>query len=167
MQAEILAREGHTCLYRPEYQFSNDCATASTPFSSQEAIYLSPLSTGSPLYSDPPGSTPSHDGSNTSSNIDTGPIKKFKCPQRGCPYASSRQDHVRYHFKAHHEGNRYECDQWYGYAPSLLISLTHWSIPVPLSTLTKGILTPIHARHQERSLGLRARAGVFIFLFDL
>ena len=86
----------------------------------------------SPLYSNSPDSTPSQDGSVISANpytpyhsIKTDSEKPFKCPDKGCPYAASRRDHVWSHFKAHHDGNPFKCSQWYVYSTVILISFTH------------------------------------------
>ena len=126
MQAEILAKDGYTCLDREEYQFSDIQFATSTSCSSQKSI-IPQLSMSSPPYSDSPDSIPSQDGSEMSpgaySSYKSGSKSVFKCKHPRCRYAASRQDHVRDHFKAHHEGNYYQCSSWYAYNPDLLISL--------------------------------------------
>ena len=132
MEAAILARDGCACLDRQEYRFDDDRSKTTTAYSSQKDN-VSPVL--SPPFSDSPGSTSSQEGSilstkpcTTYRGIKTGSEKRFKCELQGCPYSASRRDHVRSHFKAHHDGNPFECSQWYAYLPGFLISFTHGKI---------------------------------------
>jgi len=120
----ILERDGPACLSRSEYQITYR-ELESTSYSSQTQ-----KENMSPLFFDSPDSTASQDGSVISAKpytpyhgIKSSSGKRFKCEYQGCAYAASRRDHVRAHFKAHHDGNPFVCSKWYAHTSGLLILL--------------------------------------------
>lgn len=137
LQSAILAREGHRCLLRPEYQFE-DCKTSlGTPFSVQN-IDLHPYEASPPSSSDSPDSVFTQNGSSISPKsqgrgreIDSErdySLKRFKCVHPGCSYGADRQDHVKDHHRARHLGIYYTCGEWYDFIlPSRFLVLTQMS----------------------------------------
>ena len=121
VEAAILAQEGHHCRLRPEYQIKIHEPNIGTPLFFENS-HLSLFEASPPPSSESPGSDLTHEGfvilSITQSQdivIDYGhspSTKRYKCSNAGCPYTSSRRDHVNDHYRAHHLGMPYKCDQW-------------------------------------------------------
>ena len=115
------AQEGHHGLLRPEYQFQNHEPNIGTSFPLQNCD-RSPFETSSSPSSESPGSDPNHEGSvillitqsqDKAIDNDHSPFtKRHKCSNAGCPYTSSRRDHLNDHYRAHHLGVPYRCDLW-------------------------------------------------------
>ena len=153
IEAAILEHEGYQCLRRPEYQFQ-DSETISTPLSSQ-GFDLSPYDTSPPPSTESPDSVLSQDGPPVFSQTPTAgestdfshtsSLKRFKCSHPDCPHAASRQDHVRDHYRVHHQGIYYECDKWC--VPSRLSSMvdTNLNIVATGNGATREISPLIHA----------------------